>query len=242
MGEPNELAKRYSEDADEILYIDTVASLYGRNQLEGLLESTAHDVFVPITVGGGIKSKADVRRLLHSGADKVAINTAALRNPSLISDIANTVGSQAVVVSIEAKRRESGWEAYTDNGRERTGRDAIQWAFEAVERGAGEILLTSIDQEGTRRGFDLLLASAIAPKVPVPVTLCGGMGSIEHAREALAAGADAVACASILHYGILTMKEIQNGLASERELQAKGRSAARGSESRPEGRVSQEGA
>src|SRR3990167_1325280 len=177
VGKPEEMAKRYAEaGADEILYIDTVASLYGRNQLEALLEKTCEEVFVPITVGGGIKSVADARRLFNAGADKIAINTAALIRPDLINEMAGKYGSQAVVVSIEAKRVNGGWECFTDNGRNRTDSGAVAWASEAVARGVGELLVTSVDRDGTRRGFDTELVSAIAPHVPVPVTASGEIG------------------------------------------------------------------
>ena len=200
MGDPREFAVRYAnQGADELLYMDIVASLYGRNQLTQLLERTTDEVFIPVTVGGGIKCLADVKRLFNSGADKVAINTAALHNPNLITEISDKYGAQAVVVSIEAKRVNGGWEAYTDNGREKTGKDAVKWAIEAQQRGAGEILLTSIDQEGTGKGMDLALARAITPELDIPVVLCGGAGKPEHVQEARKC-ADAVAVASILHY------------------------------------------
>lgn len=208
VGKPADLARRYAEAADELLYMDTVASLYGRNQIAGLLEETTENTFIPITVGGGIQSLEDARALFKAGADKIAINTAALKRPALINELVGFYGSQAVVVSIEAKRVPRGWEAYTDNGRERTGRDAVAWALEAVERGCGELLLTSVDQEGTRKGFDLELIQAIAPKVSVPVIACGGMGSIEDARLAHKAGA-CLAMASVLHYGHLTIEGIR---------------------------------
>ena len=209
VGKPSELAKRYAESgADEILYLDTVATLYGRNQLEGLLEQTSEEVFIPITVGGGIKSLQDARNLLRAGADKVAVNTAAIRQPEIVRAISGSCGAQALVISIEAKRHSRGWEAYTDNGRERTGKDAIQWAEEAVSLGAGEILITSIDQDGTRRGCDLPLINALKG-LPVPVTACGGVGTVEHLREALNAGADAVAIGSALHYGDLELKQLR---------------------------------
>jgi cyclase len=215
VGQPDELARRYAEaGADELLYIDTVASLYGRNQLSSLLERTVENVFVPITVGGGIKSRADVKRLLDAGADKVAINTAAIRDPSLIRECADHYGSQAIVVSIEAKRKhgEMAWECFTDCGREKGGKDVLLWAQEAVSLGAGEILLTSVDQDGTRRGFDLDLIRAVGRGCSVPLTACGGLGSVSHGVRALESGADAVACASVLHYGRLTIGEIRNGL------------------------------
>ena len=211
-GKPADLARRYAEDADELLYMDAVASLYGRNQLESLICETTDQTFVPITVAGGISLLGDVRRLLRCGADKVAINTAAIKTPSLITEIAHTCGSQAVCVSIEAKRTPHGWEAYTENGRQRTGKDAVAWAIEAVELGAGELLITSVDREGTRRGFDLDLIRAIAPRVGVPVVACGGLGSVAHAQAAYEAGA-CVAGSTALHTGALTVAGIRAGLA-----------------------------
>lgn len=205
IGDPWEYALRYAEQADELLYIDTVATLYGRNQLESLIEKVSEKVFIPITVGGGIRSVDDVGALLRCGADKVAVNSAAIRQPRLITQCADRFGSQAICVSIEAKHTSNGragWEAYTDNGRERSGRDAVEWAFEAVERGAGELLVTSIDRDGTCRGFDTALIAAIAPHVPVPVIAGGGMGSLEHLLDVLTIGrADAVAVASCVHSG-----------------------------------------
>ena len=211
VGNPKEMATRYAnEGIDEILYIDTVASLYGRNQLEALLEETCQDVFVPITVGGGIQSGSDARRLFNAGADKIAVNTAALKRPDLINELADSIGSQGVVVSIEAKRINGSWECYMDNGRNRTGAQAIFWSMEAIRRGAGELLITSIDRDGTRRGFDVDLIAAIAPNVPVPVTASGGCGSLEHLRDVLVRGkADAVAVASALHYGKLGFEQMR---------------------------------
>lgn len=209
MGEPNELACKYAEEADEILYIDSVSSLYGRNQLGGLLEKTSESVFIPITVAGGIRSIADAQRLFGSGADKVAINTGAIKDPNCIDRIASRFGSQAIVVSIEAKRQDGFWECYTDNGRERTGRCALEWAREAVDRGAGEVLITSVDRDGTKKGFDVELFSEL--DLPVPIVACGGMGTIEHAKEVLKY-ADAIACASVLHYNLLTIGEIRGEL------------------------------
>ena len=219
VGNPKEMATRYAnEGIDEILYIDTVASLYGRNQLEALLEETCQDVFVPITVGGGIRSISDARRLFNAGADKIAVNTAALQRPELINELAERFGNQAVVVSIEAKRVNGGWECYTDNGRNRSGHDAIAHAFESCKRGAGEILITSIDRDGTRRGFETELVSAIAPHVPVPVTASGGMGSLDHLRSVLTKGhADAVAIGSALHYGKVTVQEMREATSSLRK-------------------------
>lgn len=224
VGRPEDLAKKYAEQgADELLYIDCVASLYGRNQLADLLDRTTRDVFIPVTVGGGIKSREDVQRLLGAGADKVAINTAAIKAPSLIRELADSYGSQAIVCSVEAKRRKDGWEAYTDNGREKTGRDAVEWAQEAVDLGAGEILLTSIDQEGTQRGFDLDLVALIAPNVPVPVTACGGMGNLHHLSEVIdRAKADAVAMASVLHYNKTNFQEMHEWVKKKNESIGRG--------------------
>ena len=216
MGKPAEMATRYADDgADELLYIDTVASLYGRNQLESLLRTTSEKVFIPITVGGGINDLEDARRLFNSGADKIAINTGAIKKPELVDAIAGTYGSQAVVISIQAKRTATGWEAYTDCGREKTGKDAIAWAHEAVRLGAGEILATSIDRDGTRRGYDIDLCEALAD-LPVPVVACGGMGHTMHLKEVFETGITAAAFASVLHYGKYTMKEIKDVLSRER--------------------------
>ena len=215
VGKPEEMAKRYAEaGADEILYLDSVASFYGRNQLEALLEKTCEEVFVPITVGGGIKSVADARRLFNAGADKIAINTAALIRPDLINEMAGKYGSQAVVVSIEAKRKvgyggRPTWECYTDNGRNASGRQAIAWVAESVQRGAGEILVTSVDMDGTRKGMDTSLVAAIAPHVPVPVTASGGCGGLGHLKAVLAAGADAVAVGTALHYNHVSFAEMR---------------------------------
>jgi cyclase len=203
IGEPNQHAMRYyAQGADELIYMDIVASLYERNSLLDIVEKATRDVFVPLTVGGGLRSIEDVRAALAAGADKVAINTAASKRPALISEVAERFGSQCMVLSIEAKRDgKGGWEAFTDNGREHTGRDAVAWAKEGAARGAGEILLTSVDQEGTRKGFDCELIAAIAGAVPVPVIASGGMGTSDHLVEAATAGADGVAFADILHYG-----------------------------------------
>ncbi len=203
IGPPGEYARRYYEEgADELIYMDVVASLYGRNQLTEVVRDTARDVFVPMTVGGGIRSLEDVRGLLRAGADKVAVNTAAIARPELITEISSVFGAQCMVLSIEAKRTgPSSWEAYTDNGRERSGRDAVIWAVEAVERGAGEILLTSVDMEGTRKGFDVELVRAVTSRVQVPVIASGGMGLPQHVVQVVReGGADAVAMADALHY------------------------------------------
>lgn len=217
LGRPLEFAHRYSREGWELFYLDIVASLYGRNQIASLLEETAAHTHIPITVGGGIGSVADCERLFQAGADKIAVNTKALARPSLIEDISRHYGSQAISLLVEALRTDSGWEATTDCGRNRTGRDVRQWIDEAVDRGAGEIVLTSVDMEGTRKGFDLDLIAAI--RVEVPVIAGGGCGSIEHIRQAREAGADGVAIASVLHYNLLTQEQIDDGLA-ESELQA----------------------
>ena len=213
VGDPHEYAQRYYEaGADELVYMDIVASLYGRNNLTDIVRRAAQDVFVPMTVGGGIRSVDDVRTILRAGADKVAINTAAIARPELISEVARLFGSQCMVLSIEAKRRpgREGWEAFTDNGREHTDLDAVDWAVRGVELGAGEILLTSVDQEGTRKGFDVDLVREISTRVPVPLIASGGMGSTEDLIKVAAEGkADAVAMADILHWDRMTLPEIR---------------------------------
>lgn len=213
MGDPQEYALRYYEaGADELVFMDIVASLYGRNNLSDIIRRTADQVFIPITVGGGIRSVEDARHILRSGADKVAINTAAIARPELISEVARRFGSQAMVLSIEAKQIAPGkWEAYTDNGRERTGLDVIEWVKRGVEYGAGEILLTSVDREGTRTGFESDLIRQVSEAVPVPVIASGGMGSVAHFVEAASIGrADAVAMADVLHYNRLTVQQIRS--------------------------------
>ena len=212
IGQPNEHAKRYYEQgADELIYIDCVASLYGRNSLGEIVQRAAQDVFIPMTVGGGIRSIDDATYLLRCGADKVAINTAAVANPSLITDIARRFGSQCMVLSIEAKRIGADrWEVFTDNGREDTGLDVIEWVKRGVALGAGEVLLTSVDQEGTRRGFDVALVCAVTSEVSVPVIASGGMGVPEHVIDVVKTGrADAVAMADILHYRRATIADIR---------------------------------
>jgi cyclase len=216
IGNPQEFATEYyRQGVDELIFMDTVASLYGRNNLSSIVEYTSAHIFVPLTVGGGIRSVADMERMLHAGADKVALNTAAIANPALIEEGARAFGSQCMVIGIEAKRQPGGsgagnWECYTDNGRERTGRDVVAWAKEAAERGAGEILLTSVDQEGTRKGFDVALIRAVTEAVRVPVIASGGMGSVAHLVEAVQqGGADAVAMADILHYKRRNLPEIR---------------------------------
>jgi imidazole glycerol-phosphate synthase subunit HisF len=203
IGSPNEHALRYyQQGVDELIYMDCVASLYGRNHLGDIVSSAAKDIFVPMTVGGGIRSVEDATQILRAGADKVAVNTAAVANPQLVTDIARHFGSQCMVLSIEAKQvGPQRWEVYTDNGRERTGLDVIDWVKRGVSLGAGEVLLTSVDREGTRKGFDLALVSAVTAEVSVPVIASGGMGKPEDFLEVVReGGADAVAMADILHY------------------------------------------
>jgi imidazole glycerol-phosphate synthase subunit HisF len=211
IGDPQEYARRYYEQgADELIYIDIVASLYGRSKLTEIVRRAAHDVFVPLTVGGGIRSVDDVGDLLRAGADKVAINTAVVRRPELITEVSRRYGSQAMVLSIEAKQQAPGrWEVYTDCGRERSGVDAVAWARRGVELGAGEILVTSIDMEGTRKGFDAELVRAIAGSVDVPVIASGGYGEPRHLAAVVGAGADAVAVADALHYGRATLADLR---------------------------------
>lgn len=212
IGDPNVYARRYYEaGVDELIYMDIVASLYERNNLTDIVRDATRDVFVPMTVGGGVRSVDDARTLLRAGADKVAINTAAVKRPELISDMAQRFGAQCVVLSIEAMlSANGGWEAYTDNGREHTGLDAVEWARRGASLGAGEILVTSVDREGTRKGFDIALVRAIATAVDVPVIASGGMGSTDHLVAVVREGAaDAVAMADILHYDRAGMGEIR---------------------------------
>jgi cyclase len=212
IGDPQAHAIRYYEaGADELIYMDIVASLYGRNNLSDIVKKAARDVFIPITVGGGIRSVDDARDIFRAGADKVAINTAAVANPELIKNIAQRFGSQAMVLSIEAKEISQGrWEVYTDNGRERTGLDVLEWVKRGVELGAGEILITAIDREGTRQGFDIDLIRTVSAAVPVPVIASGGMGSMDHFMQAAKEGlADAIAMADVLHYNRMTLPEIR---------------------------------
>ena len=211
IGSPNEHALRYYEQGiDELIYMDCVASLYGRNSLSELIKQAAENVFIPLTVGGGVRSTDDVGHLLRCGADKVAVNTAAVSNPQLITEIARRFGSQCMVLSIEAKSvSPERWEVFTDNGRESTGIDVVDWAKKAAALGAGEILLTSVDREGTRKGFDLALVQAVTDSVNIPVIASGGMGKAQDAVEVVRVGADAVAMADILHYKRASLADIR---------------------------------
>jgi cyclase len=205
LGGPALFARRYYEEgADELLFMDVVASLYGRNSLLDMIERTSREIFIPLAVGGGLRTLDDIRGVLRAGADKVSLNTAAVRRPELISEAVRRFGASTIVISIEAKRRsDGGWEAYTDSGRERTGLDAVAWATQAAELGAGEIVVTSIDREGTGKGYDLELTRAVVEAVSVPVIACGGAGTPAHVVSAFEAGASAAALASMLHYGVL---------------------------------------
>ena len=219
IGKPEEWASRYYQRGiDELIFMDVVASLYERNNLFHIVEDVARHVFIPITVGGGLRSLDDVRETLASGADKVAINTAATRDPDLIRRVSETYGSQATVLSIEAKRwsQRDGWEALTDNGRNHTGRDVVEWAEEAAALGAGEILLTSVDRDGTGRGYDLELVEAVSAAVPIPVVASGGLGTAEHAIEAFTkANADAIAIAKALHYDQIEIGDLRRAMLQE---------------------------
>jgi imidazole glycerol-phosphate synthase subunit HisF len=214
-GDPAESALRYAEQgADEIVFLDITAAPEERDTDVEWVRRTAEQVFIPLTVGGGVRSEADARRLLRSGADKVGVNTEAVERPELIGELARRFGSQCVVLSVDAHRRgEGGWEVVTRGGRQPTGLDALAWIREGVDRGAGEILLTSIDQDGTREGYDLDLLAEVARSVPVPVIASGGAGTPEHLVQALAAGAAAVLAASIFHQGTWTVGEVKRVLA-----------------------------
>jgi cyclase len=212
IGDPNEYAvDYYNQGADELIYMDCVASLYGRNHLSKLIDRATQDIFIPITVGGGVRSIDDVQSILRSGADKVAINTGAVQNPKLITEVANRYGTQCIVLSIEAKKISSNrWEVLTDNGREKTGLDVMDWAKIGEEAGAGEILVTSIDREGTRTGFDLDLLSAVASIVDIPIIASGGMGAPEDVISAANIGnIEAIAMADIIHYKRSSFSEIR---------------------------------
>ena len=215
VGQPATLSRRYAEQgADEILFMDAVASLYERNSILPHISEAARDVFVPLTVGGGIRTITDVREALRAGADKVAINTAAVRSPTLLQAVAERYGSQCVVLSVEAKRHQTlGWEVYTDGGREHTGRPVLAWVEEAVELGAGEVLLTSVDRDGTRQGFDVELVRAVQRVVSVPVIASGGAGRVDHVVQVIQeADAEAVAIGAILHGNTASITGIKQAI------------------------------
>lgn len=212
VGDPQVYAEHYYQSGiDEIIYMDVVASLFERNSLEDLVARTADEVFVPMTVGGGIRSLEDVDKILRSGADKIAINTAAIKRPELINEVAKRFGSQCMVLSVEAKQMGHGrWEVYTDNGRNKTGMDVVSWVKQAASMGVGEILLTSVDNEGTCVGFDVELIKAVTGVVTVPVIASGGMGSIQHLIDVVEiGGADAVAMAHVLHYKKIDLQKLR---------------------------------
>ncbi|MBS0346911.1 MAG: imidazole glycerol phosphate synthase subunit HisF [Proteobacteria bacterium] len=209
-GDPVEVARRYDEQgADEITFLDITASSDDRNIILHVVEQVAEQVFIPLTVGGGVRTVDDVRRLLNAGADKVSINTAAVNNPQVVADASGKVGSQCIVVAIDAKQVSPGkWEVFTHGGRNRTGLDAIEWARRIESLGAGEILLTSMDRDGTKNGFDLELTRAVSDAVSIPVIASGGVGSLDHLADGVTKGrADAVLAASIFHFGDHTVRE-----------------------------------
>jgi cyclase len=217
-GDPVELAARYDEEgADELVFLDITASHEGRATIVELARRTAEEVFIPFTIGGGLRSEEDIRAVLAAGADKVSLNSAAVRDPTLIERTSARFGAQCIVVAIDAKRREdgSGWEVYLNGGRLPTGREAVAWAAEAAARGAGELLLTSMDRDGTQHGFDTELLSAVAAAAPVPVIASGGAGRLEHFAEAVTAGsADAVLAASVFHDGIYSIAQVKDAMAA----------------------------
>ncbi len=215
-GDPVELAARYdAAGADELVFLDITATSDKRDTVVALARRAADELFIPFTIGGGVRSVTDAQAVLDAGADKVSVNSAVLARPELIDELAANFGVQCVVVAIDAKARlGSGWEAYVAGGRTATGRDAVAWAQEAAARGAGEILLTSMDRDGTNAGYDLELTAAVAGAVGVPVIASGGAGELAHLAQAVRAGADAVLCASIFHYGQHTVTEAKHELAA----------------------------
>jgi imidazole glycerol-phosphate synthase subunit HisF len=215
-GDPVEIARRYDDQgADELTFLDITASSDERDLILHIIEAVASQVFIPLTVGGGVRVVEDVRRLLNAGADKVSINTSAVTNPQLVQDAADKYGSQCIVVAIDAKRAgDNSWEVYTHGGRKNTGLDAVEWAVEMVRRGAGEILLTSMDRDGTKSGFDLELTRAVSDAVSVPVIASGGVGTLDHLADGIQrGGADAVLAASIFHYGEFTVGQAKARMA-----------------------------
>jgi cyclase len=217
-GDPVELAERYdAEGADELVFLDITASHERRDTIVELARRTADNVFIPFTIGGGIRSVEDAQAVLDAGADKVSVNSAALERPELLEELADTFGAQCVVIAIDAKRRdgEAAWDVYVNGGRNLVeGREAVEWAREAVELGAGEVLLTSMDRDGTTDGYELELTRAVADAVPVPVIASGGAGELDHLSEAISeGGADAVLCASIFHYGTFRVADAKRHLA-----------------------------
>ena len=215
-GDPVELAAHYDgEGADELVFLDITATHERRDTMVKLARRTADNVFVPFTIGGGIRGAPDAQAVLDAGADKVSVNSAAVARPELIDELADVFGAQCVVLAIDAKRRagaDGGWEVFVAGGRTATGRDAVTWAREGTERGAGEILLTSMDRDGTQHGYDLELTRAISEAMDVPVIASGGAGELDHLVDGIEAGADAVLCASIFHYGEYTIPQVREAL------------------------------
>ena len=218
-GDPVEIAARYNDQgADELTFLDITATSDGRDVILHIIEAVASQVFIPLTVGGGVRTVEDVRRLLNAGADKVSFNSAAISNPAVIHAASQKYGAQCIVVAIDAKRRAdaSGWDVYSHGGRQNTGLDAVEWAREMTRQGAGEILLTSMDRDGTKSGFDLALTRAVSDAVSVPVIASGGVGALEHLSDGIRiGGADAVLAASIFHYGAFTVGQAKALLARD---------------------------
>jgi len=222
LGKPERFARYYYENgADELIYMDVVASLYGRNSLTHILEKTSREMFIPLIVGGGLRTIEDIRQVLNRGADKVSLNTAAISNPELIVEASKRFGSSTILVSIEAiKKPDGSYEAYTDNGREKTGLDVFEWACRVADLGAGEIMVTSINQEGTGKGFDIELTKKIAESVSIPVIACGGAGSVSHIAEVITKGkADAVSMASVLHYNFVKNYKMEDDFSGEGNIE-----------------------
>ena len=217
-GDPVEIAKKYNDQgADELTFLDITASSDNRDLILGIIERVAEQVFIPLTVGGGVRAVNDIRRLLNAGADKVSINTAAINNPSLVSNAAERFGSQCIVVAIDAKKTGNDWEIFTHGGRNPTGLNAISWAKEMVRRGAGELLITSMDKDGTKSGFDNELNAAISSEVDVPIIASGGVGNLDHLVDGIIEGkADAVLAASIFHFGEYTITEAKNHMRQKK--------------------------
>jgi cyclase len=216
-GDPVEIAARYDEQgADELTFLDITASSDERDIILNVIEAVASKVFIPLTVGGGVRKVEDVRRLLNAGADKVSINTAAVQNPELVREASGVVGCQCIVVAIDAKKKGSSWEVFTHGGRKPTGLDAVQWAKRMEEAGAGEILLTSMDRDGTQEGFDLGLTHAVSKSVGIPVIASGGVGSVKDFADGVTAGgADAVLAASVFHFGSLTVRQVKEHMKAQ---------------------------
>jgi len=211
LGYPNDYAlKYYNEGVDEIYYEDAVASLYNRNNIVEIVEETSNNIFIPLTVGGGLRSVKDMQTVLNSGADKISINSEALKNPNIISESSKQFGSSTIVLSIQAKKINNGWEAYYDNGREHSNKNVIDWAQEGEQLGAGEILITSVDNEGTQKGFDIELINSVMKKVKIPVIASGGMGKLDHIYDLVKeTDVDAIAIAHCLHYEKFSIAEIK---------------------------------